>query len=61
MRQNDTVIVGDRRISTIGNIVVRVSPAAEDGQGMCTKCLKDLDCLRRMLAAAKAMEADPCQ
>jgi len=29
MRQNDTVIVGDRRISTIGNIVVRVSPAEE--------------------------------
>lgn len=27
--QKDTVIVGDRRISTIGNIVMRVSPAAE--------------------------------
>jgi len=36
-------------------------PGEEDGQGMCTKCIKDLDCLRRMLAAAKAMEAEPCQ
>ena len=27
--RHDTVIVGDRRISAIGNIVVRVSPAAE--------------------------------
>ena len=40
MRQNDTVIVGDRRISTIENIVVCVSPAEESADQIAERVAK---------------------